>query len=1191
MLTRRRARSCALPSSPSALSTAALALAAGLFAIAPRAALGAGESIAEPERLTAGGADQFLAALDPAAERIFYVSNENATTEMFGADLNVRAPQRLFDEAADVTWPRVSPDGRRLLYLSFRGAATGELCVRELTGRALEVSERRCLTLGGRSAMQALWEPSSRSALVVSRAGLGGPTDLRRFHVDGAVDQPGELLLTRELSSPALSPDGRFVLYVPVARPAGATRSTAGVRAAKTLALARLDALAEPAREIAFPLPGMPGFPAFSADGKFIYFVQYLNDTNLDGIVDANDRGVLFRAPFDSAREPAIDVAHAEQLTSAEHDCQYPFPGKDRLVATCLNSGSLDIFSLPLDGVVPRAWTREKLEDELVTNHAPWQRLLVYTRLLELDTEPASRALHLKQIIEAHLAMHEYQSAGFYSGQLEKLAAREPAASWREEESVAQVLHELARHRRSLAAVSDGQSTSGLTTAARERLKKLEPLRASAGAQLSALAALVQSEILDSLGERGEALARFEQVRPGPETPPLVLHLYAVRARELFEALVDRESLLAADLRLCEHPQLGEAERLAYAEAWLADLLRGRSASEQAAWLEAAARTQPPGSNAAFAVEVAQALRGLTAESQAEVEARVMPLFEKTQQYERRRTLVHETVARAKATDSESLWYDIAAKWAEAFDKARPGRNRAEAIYSKVGLERAYVEWAQGKLEKAREHFDAVTRHSSSLEAYGDDIDASLRSGIADAALEAEFRQRFAAAPEAPELGFALAYLEGRRLPEESDAGQVTRMADEAKSRLKQAIHLLPNSVAIHMLWAYLRHQEYLRTGDKPTAMRANAHYLIVLDLARDDPRYRAAALQGLGFLHARLSNHSMAAGFLEERDSLPFSDPVTQLAVCLWRARSLLHSDHEADAAALSDRCVALVDGNPALARFLPFALDRSALDHQDAGEFAAARARYERLAPLAAAVPVSGADGRRNQFVVALGLAQAKLGARLPADALAELDRAQKLFEMPGGISLLTAPYAHKNRSGAFTQPLMAEDYEVLLTGLRARALTSLGDLASAEKLTRRRIALLRTRMIRDADDSAGDDDRRLFALAEANLAADRYQAGDIPGAIAEVEAGLRATDELALRTGTPVHGISLALLREYADLHFEGQVPLAQLKLDLPGRLARMFGELVDRPQPKWLGARDRFRIDLNRLQLEGVAVELK
>ena len=115
--------------------------------LAPQGARAAGGFI-EPERLTSGAADQFLAVMDPRGERVIYVSNENATTEIWGAEMSVRAPERLFDESADVTWPRVSPDGHKLLYLSFRTEATGQLCLRDLPREGLTVSDAHCLSLG-----------------------------------------------------------------------------------------------------------------------------------------------------------------------------------------------------------------------------------------------------------------------------------------------------------------------------------------------------------------------------------------------------------------------------------------------------------------------------------------------------------------------------------------------------------------------------------------------------------------------------------------------------------------------------------------------------------------------------------------------------------------------------------------------------------------------------------------------------------------------------------------------------------------------------------------------------------------------------------------------------------------------------------------------------------------------------------
>jgi hypothetical protein len=1163
-----------------------------VFAIAsalllPLPALSA-SSLHAPERLTSGAADQFLASFDPSGERVVYVTNENATTEIFGAELSVRVPQALFDESADVTWPRVSPDGKKLLYISYRSTATGNVCFRELTARGLEVSERKCFLLGGGAATQAIWSHDSQSILVVSRNGLASETTLQRLSLQGHTAP--ELLLQRDLSSPALSPDGKWLLYVPVSRQAGAPSASLSGHAGKSLSLARMDRLGDAPRDITFELPGLPGFPAFSPDGKFLYFSQYLNDTNFDGVVDAEDRAVLFRVPFDTTSSDPVDALHPQQLTSADWDCQSPSPAKDRLVATCFSDGSLDVFSLPLEGVIPAQWTRAQVSAELVQNRSDWERLLLMTRLLELDTDPGERAWHLKRLIEMHLRMHEYQSAGFYSGRLEKLAATQTGPEWIEHAGVAQVLHELARHRRSEEAIAQGQLATAVETAARERLGKLEPLRRSPLPTVAALATLVTSELQEALGDVGAAQSLLQGVRIDATTKPVVLHLYESRTRELSDALNDRNAVLAVDRLLSEHPALEEEERMTAAMDYVHDLLRGMTATELAPLLAKARAELPDASSCAFAVALEQTLLPLTHDTQATVEPRVLALFDQNPGFERRRALIREAIARAKATDSEVLWYDLAEKWTTSMDPQHSDRKRAEGLYRKVALERAYVEWSRGDLESAKKYFDLVARHTKSLEAHAGYIDVSLLQGRTD--LESEYRARFAATPESPELHFALAYLQARRLASLPNE-EVAQRAEEAKEHLRIALRDNPNSVAVHHLWGYLRHEEFLRLDrhSKEAAAigkRANAHYLIAVDLARDDPRYRAASLNGLAFMHARLDNASVAAQYFSDRERIPFAHPDAELAACLAHARCLLHSDHAQEAAAMADHCIALVESAPSLSRFLPYTLDRSGLYHLVTRDYTTARERYERLQPLVARDRKDDPEGRRNQFVVHLGRAAAEVGDKKGREALIDIDAAEELLHRPGAIAPGQSKYGVKSLATAFTADLLTEDYEALLTGFRARALLLLNDYAGAMPVSLKRLALLERRAVRDGNEDAGADDRRWLALTEANLATEAYSTGDVAGALAHVEAGLRDTDELEKRTYTVVHGVTLALLRDYADLHFEGHVPLASMKLDLPKRLARFYAELCDRPDPKWLEMRKRYGLYLDRLILEGVQV---
>src|SRR5690606_11227546 len=112
------------------------------------------------------------------------------------------------------------------------------------------------------------------------RSELHGDYRLQRFALGGG---SGSTVLQRNMLGIAVSPDDRWLAYVPLAR----TQKRVGIAFANAseggLALARLGSDARPGAEPARfrpDLPGMTEFPAFAADGRHLYFAQYLNDTN-----------------------------------------------------------------------------------------------------------------------------------------------------------------------------------------------------------------------------------------------------------------------------------------------------------------------------------------------------------------------------------------------------------------------------------------------------------------------------------------------------------------------------------------------------------------------------------------------------------------------------------------------------------------------------------------------------------------------------------------------------------------------------------------------------------------------------------------------------------------------------------------------------------------------------------------------
>jgi hypothetical protein len=1122
-------------------------VAAALLLFGASAAAQTAEGLRRPERLTAGASDEFLGTLDPAGRTIYFVSNENATTQIFAQDVLRGAPRQLFDDSADVTWPRVSPDGKWLLYISFQRDAAGDVCLRELANPG----KRRCLTDAATAESQALWLDAGHIA-AVSRRGLHEDLQLVRIPVGGGAPEP---LVRHNLSSPAVSPDGRWLAYVPVERDASEVGVSFAVRAGKALEIARPSESGggAPAR-VQFDLPGASGFPAFSTDGRWLYFSQYLNDTNFDGIIDGNDHSVLFRAPFADGR---VDQARVEQLTGADWNCQYPSPARDRLIATCLYQGSLDVYSLPLDGSVPSGWTQQKLDDELSATPGHWAQLLLYSRRLALEPNAERRAALLKQVIRLHLGLGEYESAQFYTDQVARLGSPSKAPGF-----VAAVT-ELIAHRRGERALDRGTLSEAYVVEARARLGRLQALTQGTPPSVSALARLVMSEVYDVIGDKDRALAALPALSPTEPADPFYLHAYAERALDMERQTDDREALLAVYRVLATHPSLTERERLAYGAAFVRELLRGHTRPEQAQLLGAWRGKLDPDGELAFLIDLEWALFDLAPTTEETVRAAVFELFKRHRSFDRRKALVDATVERALHGDYDFLLYQFANSWISLVDRGQAERRHAETLYRRSVLERAYVEEVRGDFTDARGHFFGVTLQSDSLESHAGFIEARLKEHVDVAA---EYAKRYAGKPDHPVYRYAQAYLLARRLPSLRDDLAFARDAEAAQAHLEVAARGVRHNRELHHLWAFVAHQRYLRSGDKLLALEANTHYLLALDLAREQPRARAPLLEGLGLLQSEVGNYGLALQQLDEREKLPYppGDEAAHLSLCAARARSLFHLGRDRDAATAADACVELAKG--ALAPMLPLLVDRSALYHLAAHAPAEALARYQKL------VPLVESTGARNRLTARLGRAAAALGAGQAAAALDDLRVAQTLIDDPA--TPLQPPPDFRHTPSSLREPRV--DYQLLVDGLRAAAHQQLGQLDQATRaMTRRRDALARR-----VQASGVDEDRIELALAEAHLAEYAQARHDGREARARLEAALKQSDAYGEKTGTPVHETGLALLRGFVELQLFGGESIAEM----PERLEQSYARLCQARNPAWEEARARFELYLTLLHLE-------
>ena len=1099
-------------------------VAAALLAVPPARA---DDQMRTPQKLTVALSDELLGQLAPDGRHLHFVSNRNATSQIFVQDLHAPVSTLLFDEGADVTWPRVSLDGKRLLYVSFRDEATGQLCVRDLPSLA-----RRCLAGGG--ALEAAWAGDDNLVLL-QRGSLHGDLRLVRVSVGGERLRSTPLE-TRNLNGPAVSPPvagGRWLAFVPLERVAGRVGPAFAAQASPELIIRQLDGRRE--FRVRFDLPGATGQPAFSLDGKWLYFTQFLDDTDENGTIDGDDHGVIFRLPFDPSGDvsAALDRAPPEQLTSAAWNCQYPAPSVSRLILTCARSGSLDVYALPLDGVAPSEWSAERLRDEVRSSRDRWERLLLLSRLLRVVADPNARATLLAEVVWLHLGLHEYEAALYHA---RALAHSGPPAL----APLGPLLEPLIAERRSLRAFDRGQLGHRFLDEARLRLETI--LHAPSGELpgATALRHLVASELYDDVGDKVAALDELGRGVVDERSPALVVEMRAERLEALLRELDRRDDLVAGLRVLVDHPSLPEEERLRIGGVYARAIALGLPVIEADAARAEERVTAGAASVRAFALDLGSCLDRVTKQTLPAGRACQTRLYEEHASPARRRALVSEVLRRAELTDADDLEYELVRRYVSDLPSDSAEHRHATRLLRLVVEDYAYAALAAKHASAAASEFEGVTRVADSLESVAGFIESSLAAGRVDIA--STLAARYPA--DGPVIRFVGAYLAVRRLGELHGAA-FDRASISALALVQAAEQALPQKTEVQALHGTLLHLRFLRADDRAAAEEANTHYLLALDLAEDNPRYRAMVLEQLALLHTQVGNYRIAVGHFDERAELPFADPAVELGHHLGRGLALFHLERDADAARAAEAGLALIDRTPSLARFLPLAVDRAALYALSAGDAARALALYDRTG----VAPVAGGGSDRNQLVRSLARAAAGLADGKPARALGDLDTLDRALGEP------TARRSQSKQSASTDE--MGATFDLLRLGLRGQAQRALGRHDDARRTLGARHDLLALR----AAERNLDDDLLSLSLAEAQLA-DLALARKAPSEAAILASqALDHADQYAHRTGTPLADAQLAALGFAAELHLSGGVPAAAFQFDLGARLRDAFNRLCD------------------------------
>lgn len=1081
------------------------------------------DGLRRPTRLTVGVGDQFLGQVEPDGKSLVFVSNRYVATEIYRQDIEQGRERLLFDEGADVTWPRISPDGKNLLYLSFRERASGQLCVRDLPA----AKTRRCLE-DDASALQAEWLDDSHLALVV-RPTIEG--DLKLVKVTLGKQLASAPLVDKNLTGPALSADGRWLVYVPTERAAANVGPGFAARAASRLEALRLDAPGAAPQPLDLDLPGLTGQPVLSRDGQWLYVVQFFTDSSGDGAIDATDRGVLFRVPFVTARDDAATAAAAaipEQLTSESFSCQYPSPSATSLAMTCQRGDSLDVYQLPLDGQVPKEWDAARLNAELGMAGSRADRLLLYHQRLQRETRPRARRMLNMRLSQLHLGLEDFEAAAFYARHMRDVD--EPGT-----EGLAEPLLTLIAHRKAMRERERGRMADDAREQAQQRT---EALRAKAvGPAAQVLQHVVKSELAEADSDFGLARQELEAaaalIASAERTPRAVLEAYAERADGLYRQLDDRDALVAVNRGLSKSAAFEADDQLDYGRAAVRALVRGLSVADADAAAAKALESEPPESEYAFALELGRRLNAIHEERPPrELRDALLALYEKQTRPGRRLALVQDGVERASNLGADGVLEALATAYIDDVPPGTQEQRRALRFYRRSLLGRAYRRMGRDRPDDARADFDLVTKRTGSLESAIEAMNLRIRSGMEPLAASLEIKTD-AADKAVPLAHFVKAYALTRQLPKLTGSAH----ADTVKAALAELRAVWPalkSQREAQALYGAIHHENFLSTGDRAAAERANRHYRVALELAGTNVRYEAMLQGALGLLHTQVGNFYLALSALEARDKLPYVDNGAGLATSLARARVLLHVGREADAVKAADAALLMVSAKPRLEKYRPLAQDRAALCNLAAGRFERALELYDDELP--------SVTGDRNVLVIRVARAAAALGAKQPQRALDELSHVDRVLEAEPQVQ-----WAHQTREQTL------RGYRLIASGLRANAELALGRPDPAGKALERRRELLNDQV----KEVVKDADLKGLALAELRLAENAVALHDLKGAAEWLGRALEHADQFVAVTHADLDVSQLDVLLFAAQLD-------AKVPFELKPRLKNAHEVLLKKPR---------------------------
>ncbi len=870
------------------------------------------------EKITVGPWDNFSSTISEDDSKIYFTRNSHQIPNIYVQDLNTTTVERYIGEKGDAKHAVFNDQNNLLAFTYFKYDSQGDICLVDIKNKLIE-----CITSKETVDQAAFWIDAKNLGFIRRKASQLN-WELVEYNLP---TKQIRVLSSGNISAPNASYDGRYILFNQLQQ----EQSNIQIYDRKTQSITQLSG---------FDLSGITGFLTFSRNGEFIYFNHYLNDTNADQKIDGSDHSVVFRVPLKtwfSATSPLLP----EQLTSVKNDCKFPSLSHQYLYVTCAFENSLDIYRLPLTGVVPTEWNKKQVWEAHKTARSYEQRLLLLNTLR--TRFGMNDHTMMEKILSNHLEIGELSAARYYIHSLiqyyktsNELAMAEFYAA----------LNEFILVRSSKQRVPINIVTTRFQKQVAVTRKKINQIE-----NKPILKALLNAYLDYELEDNASALSTLQTINIKEKLLPLERYMIF----ELYQQLLLPEQatlLLALYPEMFRAPEIESDARLYYAFSYLKQLNQISLPIKQR---EENIDIQIRGSkdktiNALFQVELLSLAIGKSDDKKTQrvLFKKLTTLLKKNSKNTLLRKAMH-TRAIQNLTQANQLTYMelISRHWLTMTHVSEMEFTHAAEQYAIITTNKAYGEMANNTLAKAYSLFYSTIRQTNDLEAHFQFITLGLTLKLNK---KENLKQSYALLDEQNLLGENKRYVEALQQVIQAEINRPVNMdtLDDALSTLTKMRSTGLNPAMKDLLMGYIYHLK-LRASQKGYAydkryfQQAHYHYMMALDLAQNNTRITATVWQNLGWLQFEVRQYGLAENFFQHRLKLPFIHRMNEVSVRWMLARSLFYNNQKKAALKQAETTLTLVKTHK-LGNTTPY-LEKSAFYAMQAEQYEKSAKYYELL------------------------------------------------------------------------------------------------------------------------------------------------------------------------------------------------------------------------------------------------------